>query len=148
MAKNAFREINSPMRRNRMVDDAARKELGESGLLPRARLSILVHQIDLAAGPMSNETSPFSDSHQRTALTAAWRAHAVPASPHLFDALLRLPLPGLRTRTRSPGPAAHQNSRGGGRVVPQWRTTRRGNCSAYREAVGLFGALVRGPGVR
>ncbi|MEV7653742.1 SDR family oxidoreductase [Streptomyces anulatus] len=28
----------------------------------------------------------------RTALSAAWRAHAVPASPHLFDAVLRLPV--------------------------------------------------------
>ncbi|MGW6718083.1 NAD-dependent epimerase/dehydratase family protein [Streptomyces sp. NPDC054995] len=28
----------------------------------------------------------------RTALAAAWRAHAVPASPHLFDAVLRLPV--------------------------------------------------------
>ncbi|MER7700496.1 NAD-dependent epimerase/dehydratase family protein [Streptomyces sp. NPDC096095] len=28
----------------------------------------------------------------RTALAAAWRTHAVPASPHLFDAVLRLPL--------------------------------------------------------
>ncbi|MET7860594.1 NAD-dependent epimerase/dehydratase family protein [Streptomyces sp. NPDC005318] len=28
----------------------------------------------------------------RTALSAAWRAHAVPASPHLFDAVLRLPI--------------------------------------------------------
>ncbi|SDJ43295.1 NAD-dependent epimerase/dehydratase family protein [Streptomyces indicus] len=28
----------------------------------------------------------------RTALAAAWRVHAVPASPHLFDAVLRLPL--------------------------------------------------------
>ncbi|MEV6162513.1 NAD-dependent epimerase/dehydratase family protein [Streptomyces sp. NPDC052052] len=28
----------------------------------------------------------------RSALAAAWRAHAVPASPHLFDAVLRLPL--------------------------------------------------------
>ncbi|GGV86746.1 hypothetical protein GCM10015535_35480 [Streptomyces gelaticus] len=27
----------------------------------------------------------------RTALSAAWRTHAVPASPHLFDAVLRLP---------------------------------------------------------
>ncbi|MEV6260665.1 SDR family oxidoreductase [Streptomyces sp. NPDC051784] len=27
-----------------------------------------------------------------TALTAAWKAHAVPASPHLFDAVLRLPV--------------------------------------------------------
>ncbi|MEU0158281.1 NAD-dependent epimerase/dehydratase family protein [Streptomyces sp. NPDC006261] len=28
----------------------------------------------------------------RTALAGAWRAHAVPASPHLFDAVLRLPV--------------------------------------------------------
>ncbi|MER7813465.1 NAD-dependent epimerase/dehydratase family protein [Streptomyces sp900116325] len=28
----------------------------------------------------------------RTALSAAWRSHAVPASPHLFDAVLRLPI--------------------------------------------------------
>jgi nucleoside-diphosphate-sugar epimerase len=28
----------------------------------------------------------------RTSLTAAWRAHLVPASPHLFDAVLRLPI--------------------------------------------------------
>ncbi|MFD3880733.1 SDR family oxidoreductase [Streptomyces microflavus] len=28
----------------------------------------------------------------RAALSAAWRAHAVPASPHLFDAVLRLPI--------------------------------------------------------
>jgi hypothetical protein len=28
----------------------------------------------------------------RTGLSAAWRAHAVPASPHLFDAVLRLPV--------------------------------------------------------
>ncbi|WEH37163.1 SDR family oxidoreductase [Streptomyces sp. AM 4-1-1] len=28
----------------------------------------------------------------RTALSAAWQAHAVPASPHLFDAVLRLPV--------------------------------------------------------
>ncbi|WP_414719914.1 NAD-dependent epimerase/dehydratase family protein [Streptomyces sp.] len=28
----------------------------------------------------------------RGALTAAWRTHAVPASPHLFDAVLRLPV--------------------------------------------------------
>lgn len=28
----------------------------------------------------------------RTALSAAWHAHAVPASPHLFDAVLRLPV--------------------------------------------------------
>ncbi|MEU2133960.1 NAD-dependent epimerase/dehydratase family protein [Streptomyces sp. NPDC018352] len=28
----------------------------------------------------------------RTALSAAWRTHAVPASPHLFDAVLRLPV--------------------------------------------------------
>ncbi|GAA3015614.1 NAD-dependent epimerase/dehydratase family protein [Streptomyces fulvorobeus] len=28
----------------------------------------------------------------RTALAAAWQAHAVPASPHLFDAVLRLPV--------------------------------------------------------
>lgn len=28
----------------------------------------------------------------RTALSAAWRARAVPASPHLFDAVLRLPV--------------------------------------------------------
>ncbi|MEU5716951.1 SDR family oxidoreductase [Streptomyces sp. NPDC020403] len=28
----------------------------------------------------------------RIALSAAWRAHAVPASPHLFDAVLRLPV--------------------------------------------------------
>ncbi|NEA17374.1 NAD-dependent epimerase/dehydratase family protein [Streptomyces halstedii] len=28
----------------------------------------------------------------RAALAAAWRAHAVPASPHLFDAVLRLPV--------------------------------------------------------
>lgn len=63
--KKAFREINSPTRRNRMVDDAARKELRESDLLPRAQLSILAHQIDLAAGPTSNETSPFSNSHQK-----------------------------------------------------------------------------------
>ncbi|MEI7031728.1 NAD-dependent epimerase/dehydratase family protein [Streptomyces pratensis] len=28
----------------------------------------------------------------RTALAAAWRTHAVPASPHLFDAVLRLPV--------------------------------------------------------
>ncbi|MDQ0792544.1 NAD-dependent epimerase/dehydratase family protein [Streptomyces sp. B1I3] len=36
----------------------------------------------------------------RTALSAAWRAHAVPASPHLFDAVLRLPvLDSRRART-------------------------------------------------
>lgn len=28
----------------------------------------------------------------RTALAAAWHSHAVPASPHLFDAVLRLPV--------------------------------------------------------
>ncbi|MEU9762312.1 NAD-dependent epimerase/dehydratase family protein [Streptomyces sp. NPDC047987] len=28
----------------------------------------------------------------RTALTAAWHTHAIPASPHLFDAVLRLPV--------------------------------------------------------
>lgn len=28
----------------------------------------------------------------RTVLSAAWRTHAVPASPHLFDAVLRLPI--------------------------------------------------------
>ncbi|MET7617966.1 SDR family oxidoreductase [Streptomyces sp. NPDC005408] len=36
----------------------------------------------------------------RTALSAAWRLHLVPASPHLFDAVLRLPLLDT-TRARS-----------------------------------------------
>ncbi|MFH9613562.1 NAD-dependent epimerase/dehydratase family protein [Streptomyces pratensis] len=60
-------------------------------------------------GPFNLAASPVIDAHAlagllgarivrvprtlvRTVLAGAWRAHAVPASPHLFDAVLRLPV--------------------------------------------------------
>ncbi|MFJ1594812.1 NAD-dependent epimerase/dehydratase family protein [Kitasatospora albolonga] len=60
-------------------------------------------------GPFNLAADPVLDAHRlaellgartvrvpralvRTALATAWRAHAVPASPHLFDAVLRLPV--------------------------------------------------------
>ncbi|MEW1613707.1 MULTISPECIES: NAD-dependent epimerase/dehydratase family protein [unclassified Streptomyces] len=60
-------------------------------------------------GPFNLAADPVIDAHKlaglldarvvrvpralvRTALAGAWRAHAVPASPHLFDAVLRLPV--------------------------------------------------------
>ncbi|MGW1813741.1 NAD-dependent epimerase/dehydratase family protein [Streptomyces sp. NPDC002125] len=62
-----------------------------------------------AHGPFNLAAEPVIDAHRlselfgarivrmprvlvRAALAAAWRAHAVPASPHLFDAVLRLPV--------------------------------------------------------
>ncbi|MEV3928417.1 NAD-dependent epimerase/dehydratase family protein [Streptomyces sp. NPDC049944] len=60
-------------------------------------------------GPFNLAAAPVIDAHRladvldarvvrvpralvRTAVAAAWRTHAVPASPHLFDAVLRLPV--------------------------------------------------------
>ena len=51
----------------------------------------VVHGDDLA-GLLGARQVPVPPRAVRTALAAAWRAHAVPAPPDLFDALLRLPM--------------------------------------------------------
>lgn len=66
----------------------------------------------------------------RTALAGAWRAHAVPASPHLFDAVLRLP---VLDSTRAREVLGWQPSRTAGEALSAFlRGVRegRGECTA------------------
>ncbi|MEU6312687.1 NAD-dependent epimerase/dehydratase family protein [Streptomyces sp. NPDC047014] len=47
---------------------------------------------DVLAGVFDTRSLPVPTAPVRAALAAAWRLHLVPASPDLFDAVLRLPL--------------------------------------------------------
>lgn len=47
---------------------------------------------ELLAELLEARTVPVSARLARTAVSAGWRLHALPASPHLFDAVLRIPL--------------------------------------------------------
>ncbi|MBT2470050.1 NAD-dependent epimerase/dehydratase family protein [Streptomyces sp. ISL-66] len=77
------------------TDDAASAYLAAATLSVRGPFNLAAEPpIDgeVLAGLLHARRFSFPTAPVRTALAAAWRLHMVPASPDLFDAVLRLPL--------------------------------------------------------
>ncbi|MCJ1676442.1 NAD-dependent epimerase/dehydratase family protein [Streptomyces sp. APSN-46.1] len=77
------------------TDDAATAYLAAATLPVRGAFNLAAEppvDADVLAGILHARRWPLPAAPARAALAAAWRLHLVPASPDLFDAVLRLPL--------------------------------------------------------